>query len=410
MPGKVKIFIVIGLLFLTACTSVAQSNDGSASIPTVEPEIITPTKAATNQNNSAGSTDDTPIEPKLLGGTNIAQHSVPLEDIHFDTFNGASIPLSIISETRLLRLRDAIPPIETPQYTDVETANDWLRPADIVIGYVDGETALAYPTRILNYHEIVNEEVNGVPILISYCPLCNSGIVYDRRVNGQTLEFGNTSALYQSDMVMYDRQTFSYWFQVEGAAIVGDLTGQQLEVLPTRFMRWSQWRATYPNSQVLSTETGFRRPYERDPFIRLPDYLSQGRFPFPVDEATANNQTLPAGEQVVSVTLNGETHAYPLADLSGSIAHDMIAGVPVAVVINRHQTAQVFDRRLGEQTLTFEWSGDVLVDAETRSHWILDGLAVSGPLAGEQLEIIPSRFSFWFAVVAAFPEAKVFEG
>jgi hypothetical protein len=344
----------------------------------------------------------------LLAGTDISRHNVPLEDVHFDTFNGSYVPLSDITEAVALQLRDAIPPVANPQYTDVKIADEWLKDDEIVVGYVDGDEALAYPIRILNYHEIVNETVNGVPVLISYCPLCNSGIVYDRRLGDQILEFGNTSALYQSDMVMYDRQTFSYWFQVGGEAIVGDLTGQRLEVLPTRFMRWSEWRETYPDSRVLSRETGFNRPYDRDPFTRLPAYLNQGRFPFPVGQA-ARNPSLPAGEKVVSLVIDDEARAYPVAALSGLVANDTVGGRPVAIAVDEADTSWAFDRRLGEQILTLEWDGDVLRDAETGSHWSLTGEAIDGPLTGEQLEILPARFSFWFAFVAAFPEATVYQ-
>ncbi len=197
------------------------------------------------------------------------------------------VALSEASESLILQLRDAIPPIENPVYEEVEAAGKWLKPDDVVLGYVDGDAALAYPTRILNYHEIVNEEINGVPVLISYCPLCNSGIVYDRRLDGQVLEFGNTSALYQSDMVMCDLQTFSYWFQVSGEAVVGNLLGRRLELLPTRFMRWAEWRETYPDSRVLSRDTGFSRPYERNPFAQLPGLPQPGSIRLPGGRGSA---------------------------------------------------------------------------------------------------------------------------
>ena len=344
----------------------------------------------------------------LLAGTNIAQHSVPLEEVQFDTFDGSFVRLSDVSEAIVLQLRDAIPPIEEPKYTNVATADEWLTPDDIVIGYVDGDEALAYPNRIMNFHEIINEEVNGKPVLISFCPLCNSGIVYDRRVDGQVLEFGNTSALHNSDMVMYDRQTFSYWFQVGGDAIVGDLTGQRMEVLPTRFMRWEEWREAYPDSKVLSRDTGFPRPYERDPFTALPQYLNGGNFPFPVGEA-ARNPALPAGEKVIGLVMNDEAIAYPITALTGSVVNDEVGGTPVAVVIDEAETGVIFNRQVSDQALTLDWDGDKLVDAETGSHWNISGEAISGPLEGEQLEILAARFSFWFAFVAAFPEAIAYQ-
>lgn len=425
-------FSLVASVLLAACTQATAGNNEiqlEADNPATELEAATTTKEEEVTNSTAdtdiqtqqentqtneaqeevsGSGADAATEKILLAGTNIALHSVPLDEVQFDTFNGSFVRLSDATEAVVLELRDAIPPIEEPKYTDVATADEWLTPDDIVIGYVDGDEALAYPNRIMNFHEIINEEVNGKPVLISFCPLCNSGIVYDRRVDGQVLEFGNTSALYNSDMVMYDRQTFSYWFQVGGDAIVGDLTGKRMEVLPTHFMRWSEWREAYPDSKVLSRDTGFPRPYERDPFTTLPQYLNGGNFPFPVGEA-ARNPALPAGEKVIGLVVNEEAKAYPVATLTGSVVNDELGGAPVAVVVDEAETGVIFSRQVGEQTLTLTWDGDELVDAETGSHWTLSGEATSGPLAGEQLEILAARFSFWFAFVAAFPEATAYQ-
>ena len=432
--GKVTILLGIGLtsLFILAgCTQAfsAGSQNSSAGITpeAAGVEKVTDSEAQAVPTTAGSSTDsealsvteqpqvesssipaDSSSQQLLLAGTNIAKHSVPLEEVYFDTFNGSFVRLSDATESTVLQLRDAIPPIATPKYTDVDTADQWLTANDIVVGYVDGDEALAYPTRILNYHEIINETINDMPVLISYCPLCNSGIVYDRRLNGDVLEFGNTSALHNSDMVMYDKQTLSYWFQVEGAAIVGDLTGQQLEVLPTMFMRWAEWRDTYPDSQVLSLDTGFSRPYERDPFTRLPASLNQGRFPFPVNDS-ARDPSLPAGEQVISLVVAGDARAYPIAALAGGVVNDEVGGTALAVIVNEAGTATVLNRQAGEQTLTLAWDGDNLVDQETGTRWTVTGEAITGPLEGTQLELWPARFSFWFAFVAAFPEGRAYQ-
>jgi len=177
--------------------------------------------------------------------------------IVFDTFDGGSIPLTQANAQIIAALRDLIPPIDSPAYESVTDATDWLPEDDIVLAYTDdtgGEWA--YPVRILNFHEIVNDEIAGRPVLISYCPLCASGVVYDRRVDGTELSFSNTSALYQSDLVMVDRETGSYWWQVAGRAIIGDLTDSTLEPLPSSMRRWSDWSAAHPNGSVLSRLPG----------------------------------------------------------------------------------------------------------------------------------------------------------
>ena len=158
------------------------------------------------RNNSAGANRET------VAGIDVSLYSVPLADVHFDTFDGGSVPLSEIGEELVLSLVDAIPPIDEPRYEDA-SGGDWLDVDDLVIGYIGANGgAWAFPVKILNLHEIVNDELDGVPVLISYCPLCRSAIVYDRRLDGRELTFGNSSALYESDLVMFDRETRSYWW------------------------------------------------------------------------------------------------------------------------------------------------------------------------------------------------------
>ena len=142
--------------------------------------------------------------PKLVPDVDKSIHSVPLEDILFDTFGTVSarfVPLSEISDELQADLRDAIIPVDLPVYGGSD-ALPWLEDDDLVLGYESGDEAFAYPINILNFHEMVNDVIGGDPVLITYCPLCVSGVVFSRAVDGQTLTFGNTSALYQSDLVM----------------------------------------------------------------------------------------------------------------------------------------------------------------------------------------------------------------
>ena len=121
-----------------------------------------------------------------------------------------------------------------------------------MLGYESGDEAFAYPVNILNFHEMVNDVIGGDPVLITYCPLCVSGVVFSRAVDGQTLTFGNTSALYQSDLVMYDHQTGTYWFQVAGEAVVGTMTGSHLDSLPSATMPWGRWKSLHPDTPLLT--------------------------------------------------------------------------------------------------------------------------------------------------------------
>lgn len=349
--------------------------------------------------------------PKPEAGTPASegiQHAVPLEEIHFDTFDGGTIPLSRIRPEQIERLRDAIPPIDRPVYQPAAAAT-WLGSTDLVLGYVTAAgDAYAYPLRILNYHEIVNDELAGIPVLVSYCPLCRSGIVYDRRLDGRALSFGNTSALYESDLVMFDRETGSYWWQVAGRAIVGTLTGRALAALPSTTATWQDWAALHPATRVLSRETGHARPYDRDPFVLLPAALNDGRFPFPVSDA-ARDARLPAGDVVLGVQLGAEARAYPLARLGDAVVNDRVGGAPVVIMTRaKERTGAAFRAEIDGRALTFALRGGAVVDEGTSSRWDLAGRAVSGPLAGKRLEPVPSRTTFWFAYVAAFPGTTLY--
>ncbi len=241
------------------------------------------------------------IDLDAIPPVDTTQHSVPLEEIYFDTFRptNRAVPLSKADPDLIRSLRDAIPPLYAPVFESAAEADGWLEAADIVLGYADGEEAYAYPVRILNFHEIVSHEVNGRPIIATYCPLCYSGVVYDRRVKGEMLLFGNTSALHESDMVMLDHQTGSYWVQVSGEAMVGPMTGTRLTPLPAQMATWADWQDLHPDTLVLSRNTGYQRDYGRNPFAGYAEQLNQtSRFAFPVSDAV-NDPRLAPGDVVL---------------------------------------------------------------------------------------------------------------
>jgi len=169
--------------------------------------------------------------------------------------------------------RDGIPPIDKPAFLPVAEASG-LADTEPVIGLVVGGDARAYPLRILIWHEIVNDEVGGIPVTVTFCPLCNAAMVFDRRAGGRVLDFGTTGLLRNSDLVMYDRQTESWWQQFTGEAIVGALTGTKLELLPARLESWSGFRARAPLGRVLVPDEPGSRAYGRNPYA---GYDASGR-------------------------------------------------------------------------------------------------------------------------------------
>jgi hypothetical protein len=181
-------------------------------------------------------------EPTLL--PDLAIHSVDPGRVMFDNFDGSYTSLTKTSPTSILKLRDWIRPLYKPRFELAETVR-WLNPGDRIIVYLGEDGAKVYPLKILEYHEIINDVVDGRPILVTYCPLCVSGVVFERRIAGKAVYFGNTSALYESNMVMYDYETLSYWVQVSGEAITGKATGQKLTLLPSMTLTWRQCAAAY---------------------------------------------------------------------------------------------------------------------------------------------------------------------
>ena len=333
----------------------------------------------------------------------LAIHNVPLEHILLDDFQGGAVPLPDASPEFLKQIKDLIPPLSSPRYVKAAEAT-WLKNGDLVLGFIEGDDARAYPIRILNFHEIVNETIGGRPVLISYCPLCRSGLVFDRRVNGRVLTFGNTGGLYESDLVMYDHQTDSFWFQVGGEAIVGSLTGTRLVLLPALLLPWEEWRALYPASLVLSHKTGFARPYDADPFV---GYDEPGTPPgFPV---RTSDRRLDPKAKVLGIEQKGARRAYSFTGLGDAVVMDTLGGQPLVIFSKRDGPAgAAFDPRVKSQPFTFALKGGKFTDAQTGSIWNLAGQAVAGPLAGARLTPLPARSTFWFAWVAAFPDSSLY--
>ncbi len=360
-----------------------------------------------------------PPAPDLLAvpqlDTTVA--SVPLSEILFDTFGrtpGRYVSLDRAREELILGLRDAIAPVYHPVYGG---AGDlpWLEDTNLVIGYVAGDRAYAYPINILNLHELVNDELAGVPVLISYCPLCASGVVYSRKLDEQTLLFGNTSALYQSDLVMFDHQTGSYWFQTGGEAVVGSLTGKRLELLPAVTMAWGEWKMLYPETGLLtgtaSSPTQFAGPrYAREIFSGYAERVNDNKFAFPVNEENLDDR-LPAGEVVLTAEVGESVTAYPLGPLGNAAVNDRVGEQPVAVFIREdNRAAGVFSPTVDAQTLTFvyEEEREAFFDRETGSEWDSAGRSIAGPLRGAQLTRLESRRAFWFSLVIAFPQVRLY--
>ncbi|MDC8451441.1 MAG: DUF3179 domain-containing protein [Candidatus Nitrosotalea sp.] len=298
--------------------------------------------------------------------------------------------------------KDGIPSIDNPKFIHVSEAK-FLKDDDLVIGIqLDGQTK-AYPLLILVWHEIVNDKVGTTPVAVTYCPLCFTTQVFDRRINGTEVEFGTSGKLYNSNLVMYDRYTNSYWSQALGEGITGDLTSYKLEKIPSDLMRWSDWKSLYPNSNVLSTDTGFERSYGADPYG---DYYTDPQIIFPVSN---EDSRMGPKEMIIGYEDSDKYKAYKIKDIASSKLIDDIVGKKDIMLISFYPfDVKGFDRKISNQTLDFSYADGKILDKQTNSEWNFDGVAVSGPLTGTHLQRLTLNPGFWFEWVAFHPQTEIY--
>ena len=262
-------------------------------------------------------------------------------------------------------VRDGIPAIDSPRFISASQA-DFLNSNDRVLGISLQGQQKAYPVRILDYHEIVNDRVGDTAVVVSYCPLCGTGMAFLASRNGKAFDFGVSGLLYNSDVLLYDRQTESLWSQIRKQAIAGPLKGQYLQQIPLEHTSWSDWRARYPHTLVLSTDTGYRRDYNRSPYT---GYANSEHLMFSVSHL---DRRFHPKERVLGVELNGVARAYPFSILSRGPAQvvDQLGGKTIRIVFDAdHRTGRVY-------------AGDIL---------------------------IPSTTGFWFAWAAFHPDTEVYQ-
>jgi len=318
--------------------------------------------------------------------------------------------------------KDGIPAVDQPKFETIAQANAWLEPQEPVVLFESGGDARAYPLQILVWHEIVNDVVGGEPVLITFCPLCNTAIAFAREVKGRVLDFGTTGRLRYSNLIMYDRQTESWWQQATGEAIAGELSGTQLEFLPVPIIAWDQFKGAFPTGIVLSRETGYVRPYGQNPYVGYDDINNT---PFAYQGPATPGQLAPMA-RVLALDLNGEVVAFPFDTLETERAVNEVVGGEEVVVFWAPGTASALDsvalaagrdvgtaaaysREVSGRTLTFSSDGSALVDQETSTRWDILGQAIDGELAGERLTPVVAVNHFWFSWVAFKPETRVYQ-
>jgi hypothetical protein len=356
--------------------------------------------------------------------------------------------------------KNAAAATNTPEFISQQEARDWLNDREPVLVVTLGNETKAYPMQILTWHEIVNDTLSRVPVAVTFCPLCNSGLAFDRRIpltaeakanvemlnpdvtfsevtsdvqglylsqgGSEDLEgmlevaFATSGMLYNSNLLMFDSHTSTLWSQLGGDGNVGTLTGTKLLRYPAQVMSFADFKNAYPEALVLSKETGFQRNYGKNPYLGY-DVAGEPAFLFDGEV----DGRLPPKTRVVTLEHEGETVAYPFDILQTEhVVNDTVRNKPItlfwqagtASALDKQLIADsqdvgsvgVFSRDAAGQTLTFTWKNETFVDEETQSVWNLAGEAVEGSLKGTKLAPIIHDNTLWFAWAAFKPETKIF--
>jgi hypothetical protein len=432
---------LVGLVVLTACTAAL-----------TEPGIVAVMPLGEKETDNEGSVEE--LGSEELGPTGLGTENT-LDDNEAVDLKVAAGPEILTEDDRSDRLRsltrswntnwnlhtvaydeilsggpprDGIRSIDQPKFISPEQAEEWLAGNEPVIAFELNGDARAYPLQIITWHEIINDEVGGVPAVVTFCPLCNSALAFDRTVNGEVFEFGVSGLLRNSDLIMYDRTTETLWQQFTGDAIVGDLTGIRLEFLPTSIGSFRDFRNAHPDGLVLSRDTGLRGGYGTNPYAGYDTYdhvLSAGGN-LALFKGDLDGRLAPA-DRVVTVSLDDVSIdvAYPVSLLSeiGVIndnqgGRDLVvffksgtaSALGSGVIANAEDVGAtgVFDPNHNGQKLTFVWDGTNIVDEDTNSVWNILGQAVDGPLAGAELDPIVHGDHFWFSWAAFKPNTIIY--
>jgi hypothetical protein len=347
--GSIKLFSVRTTIAAIAVIVVASGCGGSSSAPT---------ETATER--------DLPAEARDFRAegwkTDFAKREVPLSE-----FLSGGPP------------RDGIPAIDAPRLLPLNEV-DFVNAKEPVIELIVNGQARAYPIQILIWHEIVNDTIAGVPVAVTFCPLCNTALVFDRRVDDDVLDFGTSGKLRHSDLVMYDRQTDSWWQQFGGKALVGEHAGTRLDRLPARIVAWREFATQHPNALVLSRKTGHNRPYGANPYEGYDDIDSSPIFPV----ANEDDKRLPPKERVVFIERGDDAVVVPYSVLERRRAVRVMVGDERLVVRFRPGTVSALD------------TADIAEGREIGAAEVLrDG------------RLVEFEEPFWFVVAAFRPDARI---
>ena len=319
-------------------------------------------------------------------------------------------------------VKDGIPSVTYPSMETVDEASAWLGARSPVIAIQIDDEARAYPLAILMWHEIANDEIAGTPVAVTFCPLCNSAITFDRRVNGDALEFGVSGLLRNSDLIMYDRQSETWWQQLTGEGLAGEYAGILLDIVPSQVIGFASFVERFPDGLVMSRDTGHYRQYGVNPYA---NYDSRPGRPF-LFRGDVDPRLDSAVDHVLAAIIGESAKAYPFEILRRErVINDAIGETPIVVFYQSGVASALGDadiknaRDIGSAGMYLSSVDDAVLrfaanddgtfrDAETGSIWNAFGEAIAGELAGSQLNWVHAFPHFWFAWAAFHPDTDLY--
>lgn len=300
--------------------------------------------------------------------------------------------------------KDGIPAINTPVFMPASEAT-YLNDNDLVLGFADGDDVRAYPHKILDWHEIINDDTPNHSLAVIYCPLTGTGIGWNREINGMKTTFGVSGLLYNSNIIPYDRSTNSNWSQILLKSVNGNLKGKEAQSISLLETTWKTWKSMYPNSKVISPKTGYNRNYE---FYPYGNYKTSKNLLFPVKNTDSRFHEK---YRMLAVITDGKVMGFTFNEVAkGTTAYSAeFSGISLVIASNFEANFLVaFNAVLpGGKELNFTAIQNqlpVILKDDEGNTWDVFGRATSGPQKGQQLEIFPQMMGYWFAFAAFYPD------
>jgi hypothetical protein len=420
MSGHVRLFVAVITLAFTGILAACVESENDDRVGSVPDSAVAENETPTAEVEAPTPVPDPTSTPAVTPDRD--EDRLPYwhrwwDEMDFDT---AIVPLEEIQSGGVPP--DGIPPIDEPKFVTYSEADNWLGDQEPVISIEIEDEARAYPLQILTWHEIVNDEFGERAIGVTFCPLCNAAVAFDREVGDHgIMRFGVSGLLRNSDLIMWDDKTKSWWQQMTGEAIVGELAGEQLTLLPSVIVSYEEFKQSHPDAVVLSRDTGFERVYGNNPYVGYDDIASS-----PFLFSGEQDGRYPPMERVLTLEIAGEPKAYPFSLLEEHpVVHDEVGGKAVVVFWSPgatsalDQTSIADSREVGSanafklgrdaESRTFVFENGEILDEQTRSTWNVLGHATDGELAGERLDELLTGTHFWFAWAAFQPETSIWE-